>query len=140
MATTDGTRDGGCACGAVRFTARVKGDHMDACHCGRCRRWGAGPFLGVEVDDFALADETQLGVWNSSEWAERLFCTACGSSLAYRLKDGGFITISAFAFDEPLDRSLGVEVFIDQKPSTYAFAGDAKKMTAAEVIALFQGN
>jgi len=137
---TSEVRTGGCACGAVRFSATVKSDHMDACHCGTCRKWVAGPFMGVEATDLAFSADETLGVWDSSEWAERLFCTACGTSFGYRLKDGSFITLSAFAFDEPLDLPLGVEIFVDMKPSTYALAGDAKKMTSHEVIALFQGN
>ena len=56
----------------------------------------------VEVDGFAVEDDASLGVWNSSDWAERLFCKTCGTSIGYRMKDGGFVTISAFAFDEPL--------------------------------------
>ncbi|MGX1099022.1 GFA family protein [Amorphus sp. MBR-141] len=140
MTMTEESRAGGCACGAVRFTATVKGAHMDACHCETCRRWSAGPLMGIEVGDFAVVDEAALGVWNSSEWAERLFCKTCGTSLAYRTKDGRFVTVSAFAFDEPTELPLAVEVFIDSKPSTYALAGDTKKMTGAELFAMFQGN
>lgn len=131
---------GGCACGAVRFTAAVKGEHMDACHCGTCRRWSAGPFMGLEVAQLAFADPSAVGVWASSPFAERLFCPACGSSIGYRMKDGSFTTVSAFVFDEPVEPALGVEVFIDAKPPTYAFAGDTRKMTGAELAALFAGD
>ena len=137
---SDGPKAGGCACGAVRFTATVNGDHMDACHCGTCRRWSGGPFMVVNVSDLAVADSAALGVWNSSEWAERLFCKECGTSLAYRTKDGGFVALSAFAFDEPMNLPLGTEVFIDDKPSAYAFSGGTKQMTGAEVFAQFEGN
>ncbi|MDQ0316288.1 GFA family protein [Amorphus orientalis] len=133
-------KSGGCCCGAVRFTARVKGGHMDACHCTTCRQWSAGPFMGVEVSDLVIEKDTGLGVWESSEWAERLFCKLCGSSFGYRTRDGSFVTLSAFAFDEPLSEPLGVEVYIDSKPATYAFAGETKKMTGAELMAMFGGN
>ena len=34
---------------------------------------------------------------------------------------------------------MSTEIFIDQKPDTYAFAGETHKMTGAEVVALAQG-
>ncbi|MEW5422602.1 GFA family protein [Amorphus sp. 3PC139-8] len=137
---TDGPKSGGCACGAVRFAATVKGTHMDACHCETCRHWSAGPLMGVEVQDLTIEDETSLGVWDSSPWAERLFCTRCGTSIGYRMKDGSFTTLSAFVSDTPLDFPLGTEIFVDSKPASYAFAGDAKQMTGADVVAMFGGN
>ncbi|MBJ3774398.1 GFA family protein [Acuticoccus mangrovi] len=138
-ATAAGPRQGGCACGAVRFSVDVTGTEMDACHCGRCRKWSGGPFMAVEVQNLSVAPEAPLGVWDSSEWGERLFCRECGSSLGFRMKDGPMVVLSAFVFDTPLTQPLVTEIFIDDKPDTYAFAGDTKKMTGAEVMAAFGG-
>ena len=37
-----------CLCGGVRVEAELN-QHLEACHCGMCRRWGGGPFLSVHA-------------------------------------------------------------------------------------------
>ena len=42
--------------------------------------------MAIEVgSSLKIEDDTHLGVYRSSEWAERCFCTKCGTSLFYRL-------------------------------------------------------
>jgi hypothetical protein len=81
------TSSGRCLCGAVRFTAEeVETDHH-ACHCGMCRRWsGGGPFFAAHVRGVVFAGEEKLAIYESSEWARRGFCGACGTTLFYFLK------------------------------------------------------
>ena len=68
-------RSGGCLCGAVRFTAAPANREVGACHCSMCRRWSAGPFLVRDCGTtLKIADPSSLGVYRSSEWAERAFC------------------------------------------------------------------
>lgn len=129
---------GRCLCGAVRFSGTPKEPHMDACHCGFCRRWSAGPFLSVNVPDLAV--EGEVRTYASSEHAERQFCGTCGSTLFWRMKDGSMIAVSAQAFDDPSGLPLAIEIFVDEKPSTYEFADATTKMTGAEVIAAFAGS
>ena len=89
---------GGCLCGAVRFTARLKNRDVGVCHCSMCRRWAAGPFFAMECEGAVqVADETNLGAYRSSEWAERCFCKKCGSVLFYRLVGKDFSAVSAEA-------------------------------------------
>ena len=135
-------KTGRCLCGAVTFSvtpeAHDDGVHVDACHCGMCRRQIGGPLLGVtlagapEIDDAAA-----VRVYESSPWAERLFCGVCGTNLFYRIKDGSMHTVHAGALDDLSDGRLAVEIFIDDKPGYYAFAGDRKRMTGEEVMAAF---
>lgn len=130
------THRGRCLCGAVRFEARVSRHEVDACHCGMCRRWGGGPALSVMTDGPArFEDEAALGVYRSSEWAERLFCRTCGTSILWRSIDGRFHTLSAALLDEPGELAFTTEIYIDAKPSWYAFAGERTRMTEAEVVA-----
>ena len=134
---------GRCLCGAVRFTAMLPDRTFGACHCDICRRWTAGPFLAVECTGLAVADEAQLGVFRSSEWAERGFCKACGTPLFYRLLQGDFAAVSLEALDDRADFAFTGQVFIDEKPAYYDFANATKTMTGAEVFAAFgasQGN
>ena len=39
-------------------------------------------------------------------------------------------------FDEPGRLPLASEIYIDRKPDSFAFAGERKRMTAAEVEAM----
>ena len=130
---------GRCNCGAVTFSARIPELHMDACHCGMCRRQAAGPMMMLTVKDLEVGGGDSLGIYEASAWGQRLFCRSCGSAIAWRMKDGSHASVSAFAFDEPVGADLAVEIFIDEKPDGYAFAGSAQKMTGAQVVAMFAG-
>jgi hypothetical protein len=129
---------GGCLCGAVRFTAAPAKREIGVCHCGMCRRWSAGPFLALECGaTLEVEDTTNLGVYRSSEWAERCFCKVCGASLFYRLVGKDFHAVSAEAFDDREGFVLASQIFIDEKPGYYDFANKTHTMTGAEVFAAF---
>jgi hypothetical protein len=129
---------GGCLCGAVRFTAEPKDRNVGVCHCGMCRRWAAGPFFAMECKGAVkVADESSLGVYRSSEWAERCFCKRCGSVLFYRLVGKDFSVISAEALDDRSGLVFASQIFVDDKPPYYDFANKTHNMTGAEVFAAF---
>ena len=128
---------GGCLCDAVRFACVPVADEMRICHCTMCRRWTSSVFMGVEVNDCDIADESALGVYASSEYGERVFCKTCGSSLFWRMRDGSHVVVAAQAFDDPGRFELKAEIFIDEKPDNYAFAGQAVKLTGAQALAAF---
>lgn len=131
-------RSGRCLCGEVTFTARLKEPHADVCHCTMCQRWNGGIPVAVAVEDLTLSGAS-LGVYRSSEWAERIFCRTCATSLAWRMQDGSAQSVAEAAFDPPLDLPLAMEIFIEDKPAGYDLAGDRKRLTGEEVIALFAG-
>jgi hypothetical protein len=132
---------GGCLCGAVRFTARLKNRDVGVCHCSMCRRWAAGPFFAMECEGAVqVADETNLGAYRSSEWAERCFCKKCGSVLFYRLVGKDFSAVSAEALDDKSGLRFASQIFIDDKPSYYEFSNKTQNMTSAEVFAAFAGS
>jgi hypothetical protein len=129
---------GACLCGAVTFSVTLKNQHVDACHCDMCRSWCAGPFMGVACDGGPVfEDDGALGVYRSSEWAERLFCKSCGASLFYRTIEGGYIIAAADAVDLSDAAEFTLQVFIDEKPGYYAFANATKMMTAQECFDAF---
>ncbi len=129
---------GHCLCGAVTFRADVPKAEADACHCSMCRRSAGGPVIAVIAQDATFSGDA-LRVYRSSEWGERLFCGTCGSNLAWRMHDGSFVSIPTGAFDPPIDVPLHMEIFVDDKPTGYAFAGERKRLTGDEVRALFEG-
>ncbi|MDP0925987.1 GFA family protein [Paracoccus onubensis] len=127
---------GQCLCGAVRFTAIPKGGAA-VCHCNMCRRWTGGINIAVDLSEPPVfSDESKLGVYRSSDWAERLFCSQCGSSIMYRTVDGVHNVVSAQCFDDPSQFPLESEIFIDEKPSSYSLAGERPRMTGAEFMAM----
>jgi hypothetical protein len=132
---------GVCLCGAVRLEAEPSQMHSHACHCEMCRRWTGSAFLAVPVREQGLRLEGEASVrrFRSSDWAERAFCDVCGSALFYRLRDGGDLYVSLGLFDEPDALPLASELYIDRKPAAYAFAGERKRLTKAEVEASFAG-
>ena len=128
---------GGCLCGAVRFTAMPPSREIAVCHCSMCRKWSAGPFLAIDGGTLNIDDESNLGIYRSSEWAERGFCKRCGSPLFYRLVGKEQYYVSAEAFDDRSGLTLTTQIFIDEKPPYYDFANQTRNMTGAEVFAAF---
>lgn len=127
---------GRCLCGAVTFEAEGIETSFHACHCGMCRRWSGGaPFFGAMAKSVRFGGESSLGRYVSSEWAERGFCKACGTTLFYFLKPASLYTLSIGAFDDAASFRLEREIFIDHKPSGYALAGDHPRLTEREVLA-----
>lgn len=132
------THEGHCLCGAVRFTAEVVSTRHSACHCGMCRRWAGGtPFFGVRTRDVKFEGGEHITRFESSGWADRGFCARCGTHLFYFLKPLSTYMMGAGTFDDAAGFELASEIFIDEKPPGYAFAGDHPRLTAAETLAKF---
>jgi hypothetical protein len=129
---------GSCLCGAVRFAATPLNMEMHACHCTSCRRWSGGPLQAVMCGAaVTVENDAELGVYASSDWAERCFCKVCGTVLFWRLKDGSHVAVSAQAFDDPAAFAFSEEIFVDRQPGNYAFANPTLKLTGDEVFARF---
>lgn len=138
MAAADKSLSGGCLCGAVRFAAVPEKLEMDVCHCGMCRKWSGGTFMAVPCTGVTVVDDTALSVYRSSDWGERVFCKTCGSSLFWRLRGGdGHVAVSMQSFDDLSSFTFTEEIFIDEKPALYAFAGERTRKTGAQVVAEF---
>jgi hypothetical protein len=129
---------GSCLCKAVNLSTTSINHHVAACHCNMCRKWGGGALLGVECNsDVTFEGEENIGIYQSSEWAERGFCKKCGSHLFYRLKDSQHYYIPVGIFDNNEGLIFDLQVFIEEKPEYYSFANETKNMTGAELFAQF---
>ena len=139
MSNQTNVNQGSCLCGAVNIYATKINHHLAACHCSMCRKWGGAALLVVECDsDVSFSGEENIGVYQSSEWAERGFCQKCGSHLFYRLKDKSHYYIPVGIFDNSEGFVFDTQVFIDEKPEYYSFANETKNMTGAELFAQFE--
>ena len=130
---------GKCLCGAVTFTADDVETHVHGCHCSMCRNWSGGPLLAASVGSIQFEGEEHIGRYSSSEWAERGFCARCGSNLFYRLKEADRYIVCTGAFDDQSPFELVGEIYIDEKPPGYEFAGDHPRQTGEEFMASLQG-
>ncbi|SFH90947.1 GFA family protein [Albimonas pacifica] len=127
-------RTGGCACGAVRYEAKGVGPGFGACHCETCRKWVGGPFVALQVEGLRVTQgEDRLHVWRSSEWGERVGCSACGGILFFKVVATGEANVALGTLDDPSGLELAMEIFVDAKPAAYGFLSErSRKLTGAE--------
>jgi hypothetical protein len=132
--------DGQCLCGAITISV-PETKAIAACHCGMCRRWGGGPYLAVHCgSELQVTGAEKLKTYRSSEWAERAFCSECGTHLFYRLIPTNEYFPTAGLFQGQQDSTafqFETQIYIDNKPNYYEFANQTQMMTEAEVMAQF---
>jgi hypothetical protein len=129
--------NGHCLCGAIHIETPDR-HHIDACHCGMCRRWGGGPALGLACGpEVQIKGAEKLKIYQSSDWAERAFCSECGTHVFYRLSQSGEYFVPAGLFQDDIGFEFTEQIFIDRKPAYYDFANQTVNLTEAEVFAKF---
>ena len=79
--------DGGCFCGAVRYSIAVPPRWVAHCHCSMCRRAHGAAFVtwvGNLRENFRLeSGDAAISTFRSSGAAQRHFCARCGSMLFF---------------------------------------------------------
>ncbi|MDP2739926.1 MAG: GFA family protein [Pseudorhodobacter sp.] len=127
-------RTGGCMCGAVRFEAQLTRHEFGACHCEMCRRWTGSALLGITVPRAKVvwSGQENIATIQSSSWAERAWCSKCGSGLYFRVTVesdySNDIEIPVGLLDDANGLSMANEIYIDHKPDSYAFAGEGRTL------------
>ena len=84
--TGEGPFEGGCICGAIRYRALASPLRGVICHCSLCRRHSGAPalaFVHFPAASFSWI-AGKVSWYRSSAFAERGFCSACGSTLGMR--------------------------------------------------------
>lgn len=126
---------GRCLCGAVTFTAEDVKTDIHSCHCSMCRRWAGGPAFATSVSAVKFEGEEHITRYQSSDWAERGFCSRCGANMFYRLKEADQYILWMGAFDDQEQFGLAGEIYIDEKPASYELAGEHPRLTGEEFLA-----
>ena len=130
-------------CGAVTFTARNLRSDYGACHCKMCQRWAGSSLVAITVPaaDIEWVGLDKVSKIQSSAWAERAWCSKCGSGLWYRMTalgdDKDDYEVPLGIFDDASGLELAREIFIDRKPDSFDFAGEHERLTEAETLARF---
>jgi len=96
--------EGGCFCGAVRYSATANPLGSMVCHCRTCRAVAGAPVVPwVTFDKSAFAwTRGQPAILKSSSSVTRTFCSACGTPLGY--ENAGTpteIDITTCSLDDP---------------------------------------
>jgi hypothetical protein len=93
---------GGCACGRVRFRARIADDEAYLCHCRMCQR--ATGSVSIAFKNLKKADvvwESEPDWYQSSPIAARPYCRECGTSLGFAFPDSENMDLTVASFDDP---------------------------------------
>ena len=78
-------REGGCRCGAIRYSAVEKPLWVAHCHCIDCRRSSGGAmttWVGYWDKDVAFDGATPAS-YVSSPGVDRQFCSRCGTPMTF---------------------------------------------------------
>jgi len=96
--------DGGCHCGAIRYSMPTAVEHHALCHCSDCRRHAGAPLVGwALVGQDALEVSGTPKIYASSEHGRRHFCGDCGTGLFYTNEAvfPGQIDVQTATLDDP---------------------------------------
>ncbi|MGR3292180.1 MAG: GFA family protein, partial [Paracoccaceae bacterium] len=120
--------------GAV--TIRIDGLHdprPSACHCRMCQRWTGGLFLCFSAAAEAVTVAGPVSRFASSSFAERAFCSTCGSHLWLRdLEEAAGYHLMPGLFDAARDWPLRSEIYSDRTMASARLEGDHRRSTRAE--------
>lgn len=113
--------EGGCLCGAVRFSASGPLRGVVYCHCSMCRRQSGHFFAATRVADARLRIEgTEKLTWYSgSRDGRRGFCSLCGSALFWKLEGLDQTSVMAGSFDKPAGLLGMSHIFVADKGDYY---------------------
>lgn len=119
--------DGGCLCGAVRYTVIGRPLNSGICHCRTCQRISSAPrlpFIGVRSEDFGFTKGAPA-TYRSSPGVSRSFCGLCGSPLTYRCDDApGELDVMTVSLDDPGAFPPAFHVWADEAVGWDSLAGD----------------
>ena len=128
---------GQCLCGAVTVEATVDEPKLTACSCDMCRQHTSSMFIALQADPASVKVFGPAKSFRSSDWAERGFCSECGSTLWYGTVHDGARYLSAGLFENAGGCAVEIQYFTDQCPQGYMLAGEHRRLTKEQTIELF---
>lgn len=128
---------GKCACGKVTYKTNDDIKEVSICHCKICQAVSGGIYFYFEAKNLEITNKDNLTVWKSSEHAERVFCSTCGSTVYCYIPALKAYHVSPGTLDDWKDLKLTSQIFIDRKPVCYNIAEETDKKTAEEMYKLW---
>lgn len=115
---------GSCLCGAVLYEIAGGVRNMTHCHCSMCRKaHGAAFATYAEIrsrDIRFIQGQELISRYQSSDKAQRSFCSRCGSNLLFEPKenpDEAWVAVGGFDSDTKERPSL--HIYVDSKASWF---------------------
>jgi len=94
--------EGGCLCGACRYSTHATPINIRVCHCHRCQKAMGSPFNArVLVPLDSLEVSGPVGWFDGNTGLRRGFCTTCGTTLFSERKNANVIGLSMGSLDHP---------------------------------------
>ena len=93
---------GGCLCGKVRYEARPDQREGYYCHCRMCQLAVGNTraaFINLRKDEVTW--HTEPAYYASSTFAQRGFCSTCGTPLSFAYEGSQRMDLSVGSFDDP---------------------------------------
>ena len=129
---------GQCLCGAVKFRFSMPKRALQACHCHQCQRWtGGSPLIGARVEDTEIEGEDNIERYHASDFGERAFCSICGTTLFWKMRDGPVNFLCAGLLDDQTGLEMKEEIFVDRRACWLKPWDGASQSTEAEEFAKF---
>ena len=122
-------REGGCACGAVRYRLLSAPFDTGWCHCTLCRRASGAPalvFSTVPAGDLVfIAGEEAIGTIALTDFGRRRFCTRCGTPLTIQADyQPETIDFTVCSLDDPDGVAPGFHIFRASKIAWFETADE----------------
>ena len=115
-------REGGCACGAVRFRITAPFMGVGVCHCTDCQKssGGAPNYVALTPKDAFEVTKGKAKIWfrtgDSGAEIGRAFCAECGSPL-WSLPGGApFVPVKLGALDDNSDLTPALHLYTASAP------------------------
>lgn len=111
--------EGGCACGAIRYSSSGSPKYMGNCHCRHCQQaTGSGYFPAILIKETDFRIERGESKWfertaNRGHAMRRGFCSDCGSPL-FMVNEAspGSVILYAGSLDDPSWYSPSRDIFV----------------------------
>ena len=115
---TPTTFEGGCLCGAVRYSATGQSVARSLCHCRSCRLAAGAPTVAWVVwrsSDFSWVHGAP-SEYASSPGVTRTFCNHCGTPLTYQKNaERGTIDVTTATLDAADEFAPTMEIWTEDK-------------------------
>ena len=118
----EGSFEGGCLCGALRYRSTKPPLRGVICHCSMCRKHSGAPilaFVQFPMDSFRWL-KGEPARYQSSRFAQRGFCSSCGSTITMHeevLEDRMQVTLGSL--DDPGAVEVDDHVWTQEKISWF---------------------
>ena len=115
-------KTGSCLCGSVAYELTGELRPSVGCHCVQCRKTSGHYVSATQVgpDDLTIKSDKTLRWFQSSEKAQRGFCSVCGASLFWRHEDdGGRVSVMSGTIDGETDIETWGHIFVADKGDYY---------------------